>query len=48
VFAVTAKAMAGDKDVVLKHGFDDYITKPINANSLALKINQLLSKLYMS
>jgi len=48
VFAVTAKAMAGDKDVVLKHGFDDYITKPINANSLALKINQILSKLYMS
>lgn len=48
VFAVTAKAMAGDKDVVLKHGFDDYITKPIDAPSLAFKINQLLSKLYMS
>lgn len=45
VFAVTAKAMAGDKEVILKHGFNDYIPKPVNSSIITVKIEQLLSKL---
>ncbi len=48
VFAVTAKAMTGDKDIIFKHGFDNYITKPIDAAALALKINNLLANLKSS
>jgi signal transduction histidine kinase/DNA-binding response OmpR family regulator/HAMP domain-containing protein len=45
VFAVTAKAMAGDKEIILKHGFNDYIPKPVNSSIITVKIEQLLSKL---
>ena len=45
VFAVTAKAMSGDKEVILKHGFNDYIPKPVNAKIISFKIGQLLSQL---
>ncbi len=45
VFAVTAKAMANDKEVILKHGFNDYIPKPVNAKIISFKIGQLLSQL---
>lgn len=45
VFAVTAKAMAGDKEIILKHGFNDYIPKPVNASIITAKIEQLISKL---
>jgi DNA-binding response OmpR family regulator len=45
VFAVTAKAMLDDKEVILKNGFDDYIPKPINASVLIFKIKKALSKL---
>lgn len=44
VFAVTAKAMVGDKEVILKQGFDDYIAKPVNSAIMSFKINQLFSK----
>jgi CheY-like chemotaxis protein len=44
VFAVTAKAMLDDKAVILRHGFDDYIPKPINSGVMAFKIEKLFSK----
>jgi signal transduction histidine kinase/CheY-like chemotaxis protein len=44
VFAVTAKAMAGDKEIILKHGFDDYINKPVDANAMAFKIERTIKK----
>jgi CheY-like chemotaxis protein/anti-sigma regulatory factor (Ser/Thr protein kinase) len=31
VFAVTASAMKGDRETILAHGFDGYISKPIDA-----------------
>ena len=45
VFAVTAKAMLDDKKVILKHGFDDYISKPVNSGVLAFKIERIFEKL---
>ncbi len=44
VFAVTAKAMSGDKEVILKFGFNDYIPKPVNSTMISAKISQLFSK----
>jgi len=34
IIAVTALAVNGDKDRILMHGFDDYISKPINMDEL--------------
>lgn len=34
IIAVTALAVNGDKDRMLMHGFDDYISKPINMDEL--------------
>ncbi len=45
IYAVTAKAMMGDKEVILKHGFNDYIPKPVNSNIISSKIAQLFSKI---
>ena len=45
VCAVTAKAMASDNDIILKHGFDDYIPKPVNSNLIKTKINKLFTKI---
>lgn len=44
VFAVTAKAMSGDKEVILKFGFNDYIPKPVNSTIISSKISQLFSR----
>ncbi len=45
IFAVTAKAMSGDKEIILKHGFNDYIPKPVNPTIISGKIGQLFSKI---
>jgi CheY-like chemotaxis protein len=43
VLAVTAYAMRGDREEVLKSGFDGYVTKPINAADLAAEMRRLLN-----
>jgi signal transduction histidine kinase/CheY-like chemotaxis protein len=48
VFAVTAKAMLEDKEVILRNGFDDYIPKPINSGLLSIKIKKVLIDLKLS
>jgi signal transduction histidine kinase/CheY-like chemotaxis protein len=45
VFAVTARAMVNDKDVILKHGFDDYIPKPVSSSLITFKINQIFTRI---
>jgi two-component system chemotaxis sensor kinase CheA len=45
VFAVTAKAMKDDKDIILKYGFSDYIPKPVNPTIVSFKIHKLISQL---
>jgi CheY-like chemotaxis protein len=48
VFAVTAKAMKNDKEIVLKQGFTDYIPKPVNPTIVSFKIQKLISQLKAS
>ena len=44
VYAVTAKAMSADREIILKQGFNDLVPKPVNAQSLSFKIKQLISQ----
>ena len=43
VIALTARAMKGDREELLAHGFDDYISKPIEFTLLELTINEWLN-----
>lgn len=43
VIALTARAMKGDREELLAHGFDDYISKPIESTLLELTINESMS-----
>ncbi|MGB5529542.1 MAG: response regulator, partial [Ignavibacteriaceae bacterium] len=45
VFAVTAQAMREDNEVILKHGFSDYIPKPVNHSIVSEKIQKLITQL---
>lgn len=42
VFALTALAMLDEKDVVIKNGFNDFISKPVNSGVLSFKIEKVL------
>jgi CheY-like chemotaxis protein len=45
VVAVTAQAMMNDKDIIIKHGFDDYISKPVKSSVITSKIQQFLTQI---
>jgi two-component system chemotaxis sensor kinase CheA len=45
VYAVTAKAMKEDNEIILKHGFSDYIPKPVNPALVENKIRKLIAQL---
>lgn len=42
VIAVTALAITGDKDRMLLHGFDEYISKPIDMDELESILNKYI------
>ena len=42
VVAVTAHAMAGDRERILSSGFDSYISKPVDAVVLRQRVKDLL------
>jgi two-component system chemotaxis response regulator CheY len=42
VIALTASAMAGDRDGVLAAGFSEYISKPVNMSLLRREVARLL------
>jgi CheY-like chemotaxis protein len=43
VLAVTAYAMQGDREKVLRSGFDGYLSKPINPGALYQELARLLT-----
>jgi CheY-like chemotaxis protein len=44
VVAVTAYAMRGDREKILKSGFDGYLSKPLSPSSLTAELDRLLTK----
>ena len=45
IIAVTAFAIAGDEEKILMHGFDDYISKPIDLNLLKEKLQKFIKEI---
>jgi CheY-like chemotaxis protein len=48
VLAVTAYAMRGDKEKIMKAGFDGYLSKPIDPSLLQAELDRLASLLICS
>jgi CheY-like chemotaxis protein len=44
VLAITAYAMQGDREKIMKSGFNGYLSKPVDARSLAEELKRLLSR----
>ena len=44
VYAITAQAMLDEISIIKSNGFDDLITKPVNASTLSFKIQQAIEK----
>lgn len=44
VYAITAQAMLDDLNIIKNNGFDDLITKPVNASTLSFKIQQAIQR----
>ncbi len=44
VIAVTAYAMVGDKEQLLKNGFDGYLSKPINTRTFAAEVESIVGE----
>jgi two-component system, cell cycle response regulator DivK len=44
VLAITAYAMHGDQEKIMKSGFDGYLSKPVNASALMTEMDRLLIK----
>ncbi len=44
IIAVTAKAMAGDREQTLAAGANDYITKPLDADELVACVRRWLNR----
>ncbi len=44
VIALTARAMKGDREKMIKAGCDDYIAKPIDPEQILQKINDWLKR----
>jgi CheY-like chemotaxis protein len=42
IIAVTALAVSGDRERMLMHGFDDYVSKPIDMTHLEETINKYI------
>jgi len=42
IIALTARVMTGDREAILKYGFDDYISKPIDEALLKMTIRSFL------
>ena len=45
VFAVSAKAMSDDKKIILKHGFEDFIPKPVNSIIISYKLKKVFNQI---
>ncbi len=45
IIAVTSFAMKGDKERILKAGFDEYVSKPIKVAEFRELVNRFLNKL---